>query len=203
MANPTNRPKRTRLSPAARRSQLLEIGLQLLLNEPLDNLTVDRVASEAGVSRGLVFHYFPSVRELHLAALAEAATVMATAVGDAAVHVEADERLRRGLDAFIGYIEQWPRTFLAMSNYAARDDDFGEIFEDFRVQMVDLIVERAGIPRDPLIALLLRSWVSFTESAVLQWIDERPVPRDELIELLVKVKNDLQDHWRSHQPAGV
>ncbi|MDH4278103.1 MAG: TetR/AcrR family transcriptional regulator [Acidimicrobiia bacterium] len=169
----------------------------MLVSEPLDNLTVDRVAADAAVSRGLVFHYFPTVRELQLACLAEVAAGLAGIIGEAAAHGDADERLRRGLDAFIGYVRQRPRTFETLATYAAGDRDFGQVFEMFRMQMVELIGDRAGMPDDPLISLLLRSWVSFTETAVLQWSRDEPVDRGDLLEMLIVVTNDIQEQWKA------
>ena len=57
--------KSRRLSAPQRRQQLVDLGTDLLVSRPLDELTVQRVANAAGVSRTLVFHYFPTVRALH------------------------------------------------------------------------------------------------------------------------------------------
>ena len=63
---------RTRLEPEARRAQLVELGLRMLDSRPLDQVTTDAVAAAAGISRALVFHYFPTKRDFHVA-VAEAA----------------------------------------------------------------------------------------------------------------------------------
>src|SRR3989337_3931234 len=49
---------RTRLSPDERRSELLDLGVRLLATRTLDELTIDVLAEEAGISRGLLYHYF-------------------------------------------------------------------------------------------------------------------------------------------------
>src|SRR5215210_4037883 len=51
---------RTRLSQDERRRQLLGIGLRMLVEKPIQDLSLDAVAAEAGISRGLLFHYFPT-----------------------------------------------------------------------------------------------------------------------------------------------
>ena len=51
---------RSRLSPEQRRAQLIAIGVAFLAEHPLDELTIDELATRAGVSRALIFHYFDS-----------------------------------------------------------------------------------------------------------------------------------------------
>ncbi len=64
----------TRLDADSRREQLLQAGLTLLRTTPFDQLSAVDVARAAGVSKGLVFHYFPTTRELHVALLRASTT---------------------------------------------------------------------------------------------------------------------------------
>jgi len=83
---------RQRLSPEERRRQLVGIGLRKFVERPVQELSLDEVAAEAGVSRGLLFHYFPT-KTAYYTAVVEAAgrRVLRTVapdeglVGDAAV----------------------------------------------------------------------------------------------------------------------
>lgn len=59
--------RRTRLAHDDRRRQLVGIGLAKLVDKPLWELSVDEVAAEAGISRGLLFHYFPTKRDFYVA----------------------------------------------------------------------------------------------------------------------------------------
>ena len=49
---------RTRLSPTERRAQLLDLGMVLLAERGLEDLSIDVLAEHAGISRGLLYHYF-------------------------------------------------------------------------------------------------------------------------------------------------
>ena len=60
MLNSVSDVARARLSPDDRRRQLLGIGLRMLVDKPIQDLSLDAVASEAGISRSLLFHYFPT-----------------------------------------------------------------------------------------------------------------------------------------------
>src|ERR1700710_2071148 len=56
---------RTRLTPGDRRSQLVALGVESLVELPLHSLSIEQLAAKAGVSRALLFHYFGSKQGLH------------------------------------------------------------------------------------------------------------------------------------------
>jgi len=61
-----------RLTPDERRRQLLGIGLRMFVDKPVQEVSIDAVAAEAGISRGLLFHYFPTKTAYHQAVVAAA-----------------------------------------------------------------------------------------------------------------------------------
>src|SRR6476661_1594491 len=63
---------RRRLSADERRRQLVAIGLAKIVETPIQDLSMDDIATEAGISRGLLFHYFPTKTDFYLACLAAA-----------------------------------------------------------------------------------------------------------------------------------
>src|SRR5947199_5495441 len=92
--------KRTRLDPVARRAQLIELGVEMLATRTLDELSVEDIATKAGISRGLLFHYFASKQEFHTAvAQAAAQALLDRTEPDTALPPL--EALRGGLVAFI------------------------------------------------------------------------------------------------------
>ncbi|HEX2560268.1 helix-turn-helix domain-containing protein [Phenylobacterium sp.] len=65
----TSLPKRrTRLPPEARREQILDEAARVILEEGLTAVSMERLAREVGISKGLVYNYF-SDRDALLAAL--------------------------------------------------------------------------------------------------------------------------------------
>ena len=56
----TNAPKRTRLSPDARRDQILDVAKNLVVTHGLQLFSIKKLAVEAKVSEPLLFHYFSS-----------------------------------------------------------------------------------------------------------------------------------------------
>src|SRR6476646_3852021 len=65
--------QRTRLSPEQRRSHLLDLGVRLFATRSLDELSIDVLAEEAGISRGLLYHYFGNKHAFHEAVVRGAA----------------------------------------------------------------------------------------------------------------------------------
>ena len=58
---------RRRLSTEERREQLLAVGARLFSESPYDDVWIEQVAEIAGVSRGLLYHYFPTKRDFFAA----------------------------------------------------------------------------------------------------------------------------------------
>src|SRR3954454_5545856 len=95
--------KRVRLSPEARRAQLIDLGVEMLATRRLDELSVELIANTAGISRGLLFHYFPSKQQFHLevARAAAAEMIRRTEPDTSQTPVAA---LRGALTSFMDYV---------------------------------------------------------------------------------------------------
>ena len=173
-----------RLGPDARRAQLVGVGLALMKEMPFDEITAEVVARAGGVSKGLVFHYFPSTRDLQVAILRAAAGELLVEL-DVGAGLPPDERLRVGLDAFVRYIEQHPASYQAVVRRAGSDERLLAVFEDTRAAVVDIVAASLGLSElPPGLRLVIRGWIAMVEECVLHWLDDRPVPRDDLIEFL-------------------
>jgi AcrR family transcriptional regulator len=173
-----------RLDAAARRDQLVQVGLELLSEGTFDQMTADEVALRAGVSKGLVFHYFPTTRELQVAVL-RIKTAELVAALDADPTAAPTDRLRAGIDAFVAFIEIQPGTYRAIARGAGTDAQLLEVFEDTRGAVVDLVRRAIGMPDLPAgLRIAVRGWIALVEEAALHWLDGRPVPRAELVDFL-------------------
>jgi AcrR family transcriptional regulator len=173
-----------RLGPDARRAQLVAVGLALMKEMPFDEVTAEIVARAGGVSKGLVFHYFPTTRDLQVAVL-RAATAELLADLDVGEGLPPDERLKVGLDAFMRYIEQHPASYQAVVRRAGSDERLLEVFEDTRTAVVGIVAATLGLSElPPGLRLAIRGWIAMVEECVLHWLSDRPVPREELVEFL-------------------
>ena len=173
-----------RLGPDARRAQLVGVGLALLKQMAFDEVTAEVVARAGGVSKGLVFHYFPATRDLQVAILRAAAAELLAEI-DVPADLPPDERLRAGLDAFVRYIEQHPASYQAVVRRAGSDERLLAVFEDTRNAVVEIVAAGLGLTPLPVgMRLAMRGWIAMVEECVLHWLSGKPVPRQELVEFL-------------------
>src|SRR5712671_4505308 len=100
---------RTRLAPELRREQLLDLGAELFAAEPYERVHIERVAEIAGVSRGLLYHYFPT-KGAFFAALVERTVENLRAATAPDLALSPLDQLRHGIDAYLAPLSrQLPR----------------------------------------------------------------------------------------------
>jgi AcrR family transcriptional regulator len=184
---------RTRLSPDLRREQLLDLGLQLLSSRSLDELSIDLLAEQAGISRGLLYHYFGSKQEFHLAVVRRAADEMIRVTAPRPQGTPL-ERLAGSLEAYVDYVLANYEGYASLVRGAASGNPaLREIYEQTRTALTDRIFEAGGpdglrelgVSDSPVVRLMARGWSAMTEEVVLEWVRGGcKVPKGELLRLL-------------------
>ena len=186
---------RTRLSPDRRREQLLDLGVGLLAGRRLEDLSIDALADEAGISRGLLYHYFAGKREFHLAVLRRMADQV---VAITAPPSEGDPlaQMVTSLTAYVDFVAANRVAYVSFVRAAAAgDEEFRRIYEDARAALTDRIFDHAGrevleglgFVDGPALRLLVRGWSAMVEDTVLSWLeDDRGIGRDDLLEMLAQ-----------------
>src|SRR5690606_17739879 len=112
---------RSRLSPDERRAQLLAIGVSFLAEHPLDELTIDELASRAGVSKALIFHYFESRQGVERAIVTTARDSMPLATEPVA-ELSPRERIRDSLLRTARFVREHSGTFSSLVRGVASGD---------------------------------------------------------------------------------
>jgi AcrR family transcriptional regulator len=185
--------RRTRLSPQARREQLLELGVRMLSHRTLDELSVEEIAEQAGISRGLLFHYFRNKQEFHRAVVQRAADdLIETTAPD--FGLPPLPRLSRSLEHYIDYVEANQHAYISLVRGAASgDQSLREIFDATRAVLTGRITDNVGmfgLSDGPAIRLMARGWSAMVEEAVLAWVQGPQSPqeirlsKDELLRML-------------------
>ncbi len=176
--------RRVRLPHDERRRQLVGIGLRAFADRPLDELKIEDVAREAGISRGLLFYYFPTKRAYYLAVIEAAAKRMFRLLS-VPPDLDGHDALRYALRQYFDLVERRAEAYALLAHSAASaDPDVAAIWEGARGRVAGLMLDALG--RDDSHArLLVRGWLAMVESFALDWVRERPVERDELIEELI------------------
>ncbi|QXC61654.1 TetR/AcrR family transcriptional regulator [Aquihabitans sp. G128] len=177
---------RTRRSPEARRAQLLELGVELLASRTsLDDLPMDELAAAAGISKGLVFHYFGSKRDFQLA-VAEAAADQFFAVTEPDPTLDLDAQLEQSIEVFVAYVRDHRDAYVNLVRGASSGDEaMRALFDRSRGRFVGRILERLGEAEpSPLLRLAVRGWVALAEELTLAWADDPEADGDEVRVLL-------------------
>ncbi|WP_238342866.1 TetR/AcrR family transcriptional regulator [Nocardioides cynanchi] len=180
---------RSRLSPALRREQLLEMGVRLLATRSLDELSIDHLAEEAGVSRGLLYHYFGGKQEFREAVCRRAADELVARTAPPADGEPAD-RLLASVAAYLDYVIGNRQGYVSLVRGAAGGNAaLRQVYDDARAALTDRIftTDARGevVPDTPAARLLVRGWAALAEELVLTWIAEPgEVSRDELLRLV-------------------
>lgn len=188
------RATRVRMQPDERREQLIEIGVRMLAKRPLEELSIDALADEAGISRGLLYHYFANKTEFHVAVvkkLAEDLYVITAPTSDDDPMVQ----LRLSLDAYLSYVEANHATYVALVRaVSSGNPEMLQIYRDARSALVERLFDRVpgldidGVVDSPSARLVAHSWAVFVEDLVLAWIaDDAGLSRDRLLDHLVGV----------------
>jgi AcrR family transcriptional regulator len=185
----TSRGPRTRLTPDQRRTQLIELGVSLLATRSLDELTIDVLAEEAGISRGLLYHYFGNKHDFREA-------VVRRAVGDLVEQTappeggEPLERLLASVAAYVDYVVANYQGYVSIVRGAAGGNEtLRQVYEETRAALTDRIFTEDAqgeiIPDTPAARLMVRGWSAMGEEMVLTWVaDPRGVTREQLLESL-------------------
>ncbi|WP_399924559.1 TetR/AcrR family transcriptional regulator [Streptomyces kanamyceticus] len=190
---------RRRMGVEERRQQLIGVALDLFSHRSPDDVSIDEIAAAAGISRPLVYHYFPGKLSLYEAALRRAAEELAERF------VEPHEgplgaRLLRVTGRFLSFVDEHGAGFSALmrggpavsagggcvvgpgtASASASASTTNALIDSVRQAAYDQILAHLKVTGPSArLELVVRSWISLAESTALLWLDGRRVPRAEL-----------------------
>ncbi|ANP54643.1 TetR family transcriptional regulator [Streptomyces griseochromogenes] len=165
-----------------RRQQLIGVALDLFSRRSPDEVSIDEIASAAGISRPLVYHYFPGKLSLYEAALKRASEDLA---GRFAEPHEGPlgARLLRVMRRYFDFVDEHGPGFSALmrGGPAVGSSTTNALIDSVRQAAYEHIVAHLGVTEAPArLELVVRSWISLAESTALIWLDGRRIPRGEL-----------------------
>jgi AcrR family transcriptional regulator len=165
-----------------RRQQLIGVALELFSRRSPDEVSIDEIAAAAGISRPLVYHYFPGKLSLYEAALKRAAEDLA---GRFAEPHEGPlgSRMLRVMRRFFDFVDDHGPGFSALmrGGPAVGSSATNALIDSVRQAAYDQILSHLGVPDPPArLELVVRSWISLAESTALIWLDGRRIPRTDL-----------------------
>lgn len=192
-ANQAGRTRR-RLSTAERREQLLSVGARLFSDRPYDEVWIEQVAEIAGVSRGLLYHYFPTKRDF-FAAVVERESERMLRMTAAVPGVPVREQLAAGLGTYLEYVREHAHGYRAFHRAdAAGDVAVRRVYQRaLAAQERQILAALAGDPefgpllqRRPETRLAVRGWLAFTTAVCLEWLRGSELSREQVQELCAR-----------------
>ncbi|GAA4197501.1 TetR/AcrR family transcriptional regulator [Streptosporangium oxazolinicum] len=181
------RPARRRLSVDRRREELMAAALELFGRRDAEHVSIDDVASEAGASRALVYHYFGGKQELYVAALRSAAAQLEARLGPRGTGTPLDE-LAGGLTRYFDFVEEHAAGFAALlrGGPAHRGGEVGQVVDSVRHRLLRMIMKQMRVEEPgPALRVALRSWIASVETAGLDWLERRDIERPALERMLI------------------
>jgi AcrR family transcriptional regulator len=172
-------PAYTRLDVEERRRRLLELGAGLFARHDYDALSMAAIAREAGISKGLLYHYFPSKQAYFSAALEQNAAELAALVDPGAPPAAQ-------LDAFLGWVDVHGEAYAKLVRSAGAVPDVRDVMEAVRAATARRILDGLPGPPDPQHRTAVHAWRWFMDGAILDWLAHRDLTRDELRDLLLR-----------------
>lgn len=185
---------RRRLSTEERREQLLAVGARLFSESPYDEVWIEQVAEIAGVSRGLLYHYFPTKRDF-FAAVVERESERMLRMTAAVPGVPVREQLSSGLGTYLEYVETHAHGYRAFHRAdAAGDRSVRRVYRRALAAQEEQILAALGADPEfgPLferrsdVRLAVRGWLAFTTAVCLEWLRGSDLSRDQVRDLCAR-----------------
>ncbi|HSS02476.1 MAG TPA: TetR/AcrR family transcriptional regulator [Kofleriaceae bacterium] len=184
--------RRVRLENDQRRAQLLELGKRAFSDRAYDDVSIDDLARVAGISKGLLYHYFPTKRDLYVAGLREIADELVEAIVRVPVSLAPIDQVRTSVDAYLEHVMRHSRAFVAlMRGGIGSDPEVAAVVEGVRTRLFAKFL--VGSPFATLLGgdarfeTAVRGWIGFVEAASIDWCANPRLSRAELCELLTDV----------------
>ncbi|CCK30583.1 tetR-family transcriptional regulator [Streptomyces davaonensis JCM 4913] len=181
---------------------MIGVALELFSRRSPDEVSIDEIASAAGISRPLVYHYFPGKLSLYEAALKRASDDLASRF------VEPHDgplgaRLLRVMRRYFDFVDEHGPGFSALmrGGPAVGSSTTNALIDSVRQAAYDQILSHLRVEHPPArLELVVRSWISLAESTALIWLDGRRIPRAELEVQLVQDFAALAAVSAAHDP---
>ncbi len=178
---------RTRLEVDRRRELLVRAGVELLRTTTPDAISIDAVARQAGISRGLLYHYFED-KDAFVVAVLEAASERLRLALQPGAKLKGRARSAAAVDAYIDFAEAHAAGFRAVLTGAVANPKIAAVVDETRerdlVQFVDSVASETD--DRAVLRVALHGHMHFMEGAVVRWLSRGEITRAQLRELLLR-----------------
>ena len=144
------------------------------------------IARAAGISKALLYHYFPAKQAYFAATLARAGEEIRAAT-EPDLSLPPAEALTASLDAFLIWIAANRGAYMKVMQSASRHPEVRELIDAVRGATAQRILEGLSPASAPAAGLrtAVRAWLWFMDGACLDWLEHDDLTRDQLRGLLL------------------
>lgn len=177
---------RQRLEPPELRGQLLTVATRLFAAKPYDDVFVEEIAAQAGISRALLYRYFPSKRDLFTSVYKQASDqLLADTVLDPRKPLL--EQLTAGLDTHFDYFAANRNTVLAANRLLVGDPVIQGVITDELAVLRERLLGVTAVGEDcrEMVSVALMSWLVFVRTLVVEWLAHEAFSRAQLHDMSV------------------
>jgi len=178
-------PAYKRLQNDERRQRLVELGGRLFTEHAYDKLSMAKIAREAGISKALLYHYFPSKSEYFRATVSAEAERLA-ALTEPDPDLPPLEALTASLDAYLGWIEENADSFAKLMESATGSSEVRDLVDEVREatgqRLLDAIAPEGPTPQ---VRTAVAGWIRFMDGACVDWQAHRDMDRETVRNLLL------------------
>ncbi|MBF4134560.1 MULTISPECIES: TetR/AcrR family transcriptional regulator [Streptomyces] len=186
------RTRRTRMTGAERREQLLDIGRTLFAAKGFEGTSVEEIAAKAGVSKPVVYEHFGGKEGLYAVVVDREMRQLLDMVTGALTAGHPRELLEQAAFALLDYIEAYTDGFRILvrdSPVAQSTGTFASLISDIATQVEDILgteFKNRGFDAKlaPLYAQALVGMVALTGQ---WWLDARKPKKSEVAAHLVNL----------------
>ena len=177
-----------RLEPSERRAELLAAGEKLFSERAFDDVSLDDLADEAGISKNLLYHYFAGKRELYIEMVRDATARMVAATAPDA-SLEPAEQLHASIDAHLNYAREHAQGYIALQRGAGVDAEVQAIVLEARERVVARALAALPFPdgAPAEVELALHAWVGTIDSLTIRWLEHPGLPQERVRDLLAEI----------------
>lgn len=187
---------RTRLSPDERRQQILAAAGELYRSRRYDDVSMEELAAEAGVARGLLHHYFGSKRDLFLAVMTESAKLPVDPLPDMSgksIEDRAELTISWILDGAESYGQSWVNS--AGAEHLDGERDLQKLMDRSDDRVARFTLDALGLPDDSGLRAYLRPLVAYVKALCREWLEHETLTRGEVLQLSTEaVLRSVRDH---------
>ena len=178
---------RARLRVDERREQLLELGVRLFSERAYDEIAIEDIAAAAGVSKGLLYHYFGGKRAFYVACVQRAALGLVNELARVSA-APGEAKARAGLVAYLDFAQGHGVAYRTlMRSGLGNDAEVAAVLDGARRAIAGQLLRELGVDgqRRPVYRAAAIGWLGQVEATCMDWLDHGTPSKEALVTLLL------------------